>query len=63
LSSCWGTSQEKGETFSAEDVEKWLSDIPEQISHLPSMDELLSQMAEDQEHVAILQRWLDEQVQ
>jgi len=44
-------------------MEKWLADLSEQLSHFPSMDELLSQMAEDQKHVAMLQQWLDEQVQ
>jgi hypothetical protein len=28
----------------------------------PSMDELLSQMAEDQKYVETLQHWLDEQI-
>jgi hypothetical protein len=63
LFSQWGTSQEKPVTISSEEMEKWLADLSEQLSHFPSMDELLSQMAEDQKHVAILRQWLDEQVQ
>jgi len=39
-----------------------LADLADQLSHFPSMDELLSQMAEDQKHVETLQHWLDEQI-
>ena len=63
LTSQWGTSREKPVAISSEEMEKWLADLSEQLSHFPSMDELLSQMAEDQKHVATLQHWLDEQIQ
>ena len=63
LTSQWGTSREKPVAISSEEMEKWLADLSEQLSRFPSMDELLSQMAEDQKHVATLQHWLDEQIQ
>lgn len=63
LTSQWGTSREKPVAISSEEMEKWLADLSEQLSHFPSMDELLSQMAEDQKHVETLQYWLDEQIQ
>ena len=63
LTSQWGTSREKPVAISSEEMEKWLADLSEQLSHFPSMDKLLSQMAEDQKHVATLQHWLDEQIQ
>jgi len=62
LTSQWGNPQEKPVTMSPADMEKWLADLAEQLSHFPSMDELLSQMAEDQKHVETLQHWLDEQI-
>ena len=63
LTSQWGTSREKPVAISSEEMEKWLADLSEQLSNFPSMDELLSQMAEDQKHVATLQHWLDEKIQ
>lgn len=58
----WGNPQEKPVTISPAEMETWLADLTEQLSHFPSMDELLSQMAEDQKHVDTLQHWLDEQI-
>ena len=65
LASQWqgATAQEKPVTISSEEMEKWLADLSEQLFHFPGMDELLSQMAEDQKHVVMLRQWLDEQVQ
>jgi hypothetical protein len=60
LTSQWATSREKPVAISSEEMEKWLADLSEQLSHFPSMDELLSQIAEDQKHVKTLQHWLDE---
>jgi len=62
LTSRWGNPQEKPVSISSEEMEKWLADLSEQLSHFPSMDELLSQMAKDQTQVATLQHWLDEQI-
>ena len=58
----WGNPQEKPVTISPAEMETWLADLTEQLSHFPSMDDLLSQMAEDQKHVETLQHWLDEQI-
>lgn len=58
----WGNPQEKPVTISPAEMETWLADLTEQLSYFPSMDELLSQMAEDQKHVDTLQHWLDEQI-
>ena len=58
----WDNPQGKPFTISPAEMEKWLADLAEQLSHFPSMDELLSQMAEDQKHVETLQHWLDEQI-
>jgi len=62
VTSQWGNPQEKPVTISPAEMETWLADLAEQLSHFPSMDELLSQMAEDQKHVETLQHWLDEQI-
>jgi len=62
LTSQWGNPQERPVTISPAEMETWLADLTEQLSHFPSMDELLSQMAEDQKHVDTLQHWLDEQI-
>jgi hypothetical protein len=62
VTSQWGNPQEKPVTISPAEMETWLADLTEQLSHFPSMDELLSQMAEDQKHVDTLQHWLDEQI-
>jgi hypothetical protein len=62
VTSQWGNPQEKPVTISPAEMETWLADLTEQLSHFPSMDELLSQMAEDQKHVETLQHWLDEQI-
>lgn len=63
LTSQWGNLQEKPVTISQTEMEKLLADLTEQLSHFPSMDELLSQMAEDQQNVKTLLQWLDEQTQ
>lgn len=63
LTSQWGNPHEKPIAISSEEMEKWLADLSGQLSHFPSMDELLSQMAEDQKHVVTLQHWLDELIQ
>lgn len=62
VTSQWGNPQEKPVTISPAEMETWLADLTEQLSHFPSMDELLSQMAEDQKYVETLQHWLDEQI-
>ena len=62
VTSQWGNPQEKPVTISPAEMETWLADLTEQLSHFPSMDELLSQMAEDQKHVETLQHWLDDQI-
>lgn len=62
VTSQWGNPQEKPVTISPAEMETWLADLTEQLSYFPSMDELLSQMAEDQKHVDTLQHWLDEQI-
>jgi hypothetical protein len=59
----WGKSQEKPVAISSEELEKWLGDLAEQLTHTPSVDELMNQMAEDQKHVETLQHWLDERIQ
>lgn len=62
VTSQWGNPQEKPVTISPAEMETWLADLTEKLSNFPSMDELLSQMAEDQKHVDTLQHWLDEQI-
>lgn len=62
VTSQWGNPQEKPVTISPAEMETWLADLTEQLSHFPSMDELLRQIAEDQKHVETLQHWLDEQI-
>ena len=62
VTSQWGNPQEKPVTISPAEMETWLADLTEQLSHFPSMGELFSQMAEDQKHVETLQHWLDEQI-
>jgi len=62
VTSQWGNPQEKPVTISPAEMETWLADLTEQLSHFPSMDELLSQVTEDQKHVETLQHWLDEQI-
>jgi hypothetical protein len=56
-------AQEKPLSLSSEEMEKWLQDLEQQLTHFPSMDELLSQMSEDEKRVASLEQWLDDQVQ
>jgi hypothetical protein len=62
VTSQWGNPQEKPVIISSAEMETWLADLANQLSHFPNMDELLSQMAEDQKHVETLQHWLDEQI-
>jgi len=62
VTSQWGNPQETPVTISPAEMETWLAGLTEQLSHFPSMDELLSQMAEDQKYVETLQHWLDEQI-
>jgi len=62
VTSQWGNPQEKPVTISPAEMETWLADLTEQLSHFPSMDELLSQMTEDQKQVETLQHWLDDQI-
>ena len=62
VTSQWGNPKEKPVTISPAEMETWLADLTEQLSYFPSMDELLSQMAEDQKRVETLQHWLDEQI-
>jgi hypothetical protein len=47
----WGSLHEIPISNSSEEMEKWLADLSEQLSHFPSRDEHLSQMAEVQKHV------------
>jgi hypothetical protein len=60
---CPTLAQEKPLSLSSEEMEKWLQDLEQQLTHFPSMDELLSQMSEDEKRVASLEQWLDDQVQ
>ena len=42
-------------------MEKWVEQLEQQLLHFPSMDELMSQIAEDDKLVAELEQWLDDQ--
>jgi len=55
--------QEKPLTLSSEEMEQWMENLEQQLSHFPSMDELMSQIAEDQKCVVALEQWLDSQIQ
>ena len=48
--------------LSPKNLEKWIADMGKQLTHYPSMGELMSQIDEDEKCVASLEQWLDEQV-
>ena len=54
--------QEKPLSLSSEKMENWIEELEQQFSNFPSMDELISQIAEDEKCVAALEHWLDDQV-
>jgi len=56
-----GVKLEKPVSFSSEEMEKWVEELEQQLLHFPSMDELMSQIAEDDKLVAALEHWLDDQ--
>ena len=56
-----GVKQEKPLSLSSEEMEEWVEQLEQQLLHFPSMDELMSQIAEDDKLVAELEQWLDDQ--
>jgi len=56
-----GVKQEKPLSLSSEEMENWVEELEQQLLHFPSMDELMSQIAEDEKLVAALEHWLDDQ--
>ena len=42
-------------------MEEWVEQLEQQLLHFPSMDELMSQIAEDDRLVAAIEQWLDDQ--
>jgi hypothetical protein len=63
IGGCPPAEQENFISLSPQNLEKWIADMGQQLTHFPSMTELMSQMAEDEKCVASLEQWLDEQVQ
>ena len=56
-----GVKQEKPLSLSSEEMEEWVEQLEQQLLNFPSMDELMSQIAEDDKLVAALEQWSDDQ--
>ena len=56
-----GVMLEKPVSLPSEEMVKWVEELEQQLLHLPSMDKLMSQIAEDEKLVAALEHWLDDQ--
>jgi hypothetical protein len=56
-----GVKQEKPFSLSSEEIKKWVEELEQQLSHFPGIDEVMSQIAEDEKCIAALEQWLDDQ--
>lgn len=56
-----GGCQETRLSLSPEDLQQWVENLEHQLLRFPGRDELMAQMAEDEQHIAVLEKWLDEQ--